>query len=179
MFTQDKYQKALNFAAKAHGEQKTANELPYITHLTSVAMEVMHACEESKLEVKKSDIAISVALLHDTIEDTEITYDDLYTEFSAEIAEGVEALTKDSTLSKKYQMAESINRLLTQPYEIQMVKLADRIVNLQKPPKSWDSLKILNYHKESKFILSCLKNCNLFLSKRLEDKINNYIVYIK
>lgn len=179
MFSQDKYLKALNFAAKAHGEQKTPNDLPYITHLTSVAMEVMHACIESKLELKKTDTAISVALLHDTIEDTNITYDDLYTQFSAEIAEGVEALTKDFTLSKKEQMAESINRLLSQPYEIQMVKLADRITNLQKPPESWDGLKILNYHKESKFILSCLKNCNLYLSKRLEDKINNYIIYIK
>ena len=179
MFSQDKYLKALNFAAKAHGEQKTPNDLPYITHLTSVAMEVMHACIESKLELKKTDIAISVALLHDTIEDTNITYDDLYTQFSPEVAEGVEALTKDFTLSKKEQMAESINRLLSQPYEIQMVKLADRITNLQKPPESWDGLKILNYHKESKFILSCLKNCNLYLSKRLEDKINNYIIYIK
>ncbi|WP_320034451.1 HD domain-containing protein [Halarcobacter sp.] len=179
MFSQDKYLKALNFAAKAHGEQKTPHDLPYLTHLTSVAMEVMHACIESQLEDKKADIAITVALLHDTIEDTDVTYDDLYTEFSPEVAEGVEALTKDFTLSKKEQMAESINRLLTQPYEIQMVKLADRIVNLQKPPESWEGLEIFNYHKESKFILSCLKNCNLYLSKRLEEKINNYIVYIK
>ncbi|QDF29412.1 HD domain-containing protein [Halarcobacter anaerophilus] len=178
MFSQEKYLKALNFAAKAHKEQKTPYGLPYLTHLTSVAMEVIHACEESKLEIEKSDLAISVALLHDTIEDTNITYDDLYNEFDAKIAEGVEALTKDFSLSKKDQMADSINRLMSQPYEVQMVKLADRITNLQKPPESWDNLKILNYHKEAKFILSCLKNCNVYLSKRLEDKINNYIVYI-
>ncbi|WP_044418204.1 HD domain-containing protein [Halarcobacter anaerophilus] len=178
MFSQEKYLKALNFAAKAHKEQKTPYGLPYLTHLTSVAMEVIHACEESKLEIEKSDLAISVALLHDTIEDTDVTYDDLYTEFDAQIAEGVEALTKDFSLSKKDQMADSINRLMSQPYEVQMVKLADRITNLQKPPESWDNLKILNYHKEAKFILSCLKNCNVYLSKRLEDKINNYIVYI-
>ena len=180
MFTQEKYLKALNFAAKVHGEQKTPNGLPYLTHLCSVAMEVIHACEESKLEQNKSDIAISVALLHDTIEDTNVSYDELYNEFGAEVAEGVEALTKDKTLpSKKEQMQDSINRLLTQPYEVQMVKLADRITNLQKPPAHWDSLKILNYHKEAKFIHSCLKNCNLYLSKRLEEKIGNYIVYIK
>jgi (p)ppGpp synthase/HD superfamily hydrolase len=178
MFSQEKYLKALNFAARAHKEQKTPYGLPYLTHLTSVAMEVIHACEESKLEIEKSDLAISVALLHDTIEDTNTTYDDLYTEFDAQIAEGVEALTKDFSLSKKDQMADSINRLMSQPYEVQMVKLADRITNLQKPPESWDNLKILNYHKEAKFILSCLKNCNVYLSKRLEDKINNYIVYI-
>lgn len=179
MFTQDKYLKALNFAAKVHGEQKTPYGVPYIAHLSAVAMEIIHACEESKIETEKADLAISIALLHDTIEDTNITYDDIYNEFGAEIAEGVDALSKNSNLPKKAQMEDSINRLLTQPYEIQMVKLADRITNMQKPPKSWDNLKILNYHREAKFIYSCLKNCNIYLSKRLEEKINNYIVYIK
>ncbi len=180
MFSQEKYLKALHYAAKAHGEQKTPDGEPYITHLVSVAMEVMHACQEGKIEDKKADLAITVALLHDTIEDTDVTYDDLYTTFSAEVAEGVDALTKDKTLpTKKEQMEDSINKLLTQGYEIQMVKLADRITNMQKPPESWDGQKIFNYHKEAKFILSCLKNSNLHLSKRLEEKINNYIVYIK
>ncbi|AXH12649.1 HD domain-containing protein [Halarcobacter bivalviorum] len=179
MFTQEKYLKALNFAAKAHGEQKTPYGVPYLTHLASVAMEIIHACEQSQLKIEKADLAITVALLHDTIEDTDVTYDDLYSEFGAEVAEAVEALTKDKTIeSKKDQMALSINNLLTQPYEVQMVKLADRITNMQKPPESWDSLKVLNYQKEAKFILSCLKNSNLYLSKRLEDKINEYVVYI-
>ena len=180
MFTQEKYLKALHFAAKVHGDQKTPNGLPYLTHLTSVAMEVMHACKEGKIELEKADKAITIALLHDTIEDTDVTYDDLYTEFSAEVAEGVEALSKDKSLpTKKEQMADSINRLLTQPYEVQMVKLADRITNMQKPPEHWDGQKIFNYQKEAKFILSCLKNSNLHLSQRLEKKINDYIVYIR
>eukprot|EP01029_Cantina_marsupialis_P011664 TRINITY_DN259563_c0_g1_i1.p1 TRINITY_DN259563_c0_g1~~TRINITY_DN259563_c0_g1_i1.p1 ORF type:complete len:160 (+),score=42.67 TRINITY_DN259563_c0_g1_i1:353-832(+) len=159
MFSQEKYLKALNYAAKVHADQKTPNGTPYITHLSSVAMEVIHACEQSSLEEKKSNLAITVALLHDTIEDTDVTYDDLYNEFGGDVAEGVEALTKNKELSsKKEQMSDSMNRLLTQGYEVQMVKLADRITNLQKPPAHWDSLKILNYHKEAKFILSCLKN---------------------
>lgn len=180
MFSQEKYLKALNFAAQAHGEQKTPYGLPYLTHITAVAMEVIHACEEGKIELEKADKAITIALLHDTIEDTQITYDDIFNEFGIDIAEGVEALSKDTTLpTKKEQMEDSINRILTQPYEIQMVKLADRITNMQKPPESWDGQKILSYQKEASFILSCLKNSNIYLSKRLEDKINNYIVYIK
>ncbi len=180
MFTQDKYLKALNYAAKVHKDQKTPNGLPYLTHLAAVTMEVIHACEESKLDKNKADLAITAALLHDTIEDTDVTYDDLYTEFSPEVAEAVDALTKDKTLeTKKEQMTDSINKLLTQPYEVQMVKLADRITNMQKPPEHWDSEKIFNYHKEAKFIHSCLKNANVYLAKRLEEKINNYIVYIK
>ncbi len=179
MFSQEKYLKALNFAAKAHGEQKTPYNLPYLVHLSSVVMEVMHACIKSKLDQEKFDKVIAVAFLHDTIEDTDITYDDIYEEFGIDVAEGVEALTKDETLPKKEQMADSINKLLTQGYEIQMIKLADRIANMQKPPEHWDSEKIFNYHKEAKFILSCLKNSNAYLSKRLEEKINNYIIYIK
>lgn len=180
MFNQEKYLKALHFAAKAHAEQKTPYGLPYLTHLTAVTMEVMHALCQSNLEEEKINISLSAALLHDVIEDTALTYDDIYNEFGLEIAEAVEALTKDTSLgSKKEQMSDSINKLLAQPYEIQMIKLADRITNMQKPPEDWENDKIYAYFQEAKFILSCLKNSNIELSKRLEEKINNYRVYIK
>lgn len=180
MFSQEKYLKALNYAAKVHGEQKTPHGLPYLTHLTAVAMEMIHACEKGNVELKDADFAITVALLHDVLEDTNVTISELIEEFGDEVASGVEALSKDPEItSKKQQMADSINRLLTQNYAVQSVKLADRISNLQKPPESWDSEKIYSYFQESKFILSCLKNANPFLSKRLEEKITNYRVYIK
>ena len=131
MFCQENYIKALEYAANAHGEQKTPKGLPYMVHVTSVAMEVINACENSKLEIEKSNLAISCALLHDVIEDTNITYDELYVDFSEAIANGVEALSKDKSLeSKQEQMKRSIEMLLEQPYEVQMVKLADRITNL-------------------------------------------------
>lgn len=180
MFSQENYLKALNFAASYHKEQKTPKGLPYVTHLTSVTMEIIHAIDASKLETTKADLAISVALLHDVLEDTDCTYDRLFSKFGENIANGVDALTKDKTLdSKKLQMQDSIERILTQPYEIQIVKLADRITNLQSPPASWDNEKIVAYQKESKFILSCLRNANIYLSKRLEDKIEEYNQYIK
>ena len=180
MFSQENYIEVLNFAAFAHGEQKTPKGLPYLAHITCVAMEVINACEKSQLEQSKTDLAISCALLHDVIEDANITYDELYTKFGEKIANGVEALTKDKTLaSKQEQMKDSIERLLTQPYEVQMVKLADRITNLGIPPKHWDNDKIKKYQKEAGFILSCLGNSNIYLSKRLEEKIESYNNYIK
>lgn len=179
MFNQDNYVKVLTYAAKAHTDQKTPHGLPYLTHITSVTMEVINACEKSKMDEDKSDLAISCALLHDVIEDTNITYDDLYVDFSETIAEGVEALSKDETLeSKQEQMKKSIEMLLVQPYEVQMVKLADRITNLSTPPKHWDNEKKKNYLKEASFILSCLKNSNIYLSQRLEEKIKEYKNYI-
>lgn len=180
MFSQENYIKALNFAASYHKDQKTPKGLPYISHLSAVAMEVIHAVAASKLEPEKADVAISVALLHDILEDTECTYDRVIMKFGESIMNGVEALTKDETLkTKKEQMQDSIERILQQPYEVQMVKLADRVTNLQSPPATWDNDKIKAYQKESKFILSCLKNSNIYLSKRLEDKIEEYNQYIK
>ena len=180
MFSQENYIEILNFAAIAHGEQKTPKDLPYIAHITCVAMEVINACEKSSLDEEKTNLAISCALLHDVIEDANITYDELYMKFGEKVANGVEALTKDKTIaSKQEQMKDSIERLLTQPYEVQMVKLADRIINLGIPPKHWDNDKIKKYQKEAGLILSCLGNSNIYLSKRLEEKIENYNNYIK
>ena len=179
MFCQENYIKALEYAASAHREQKTPKGLPYIVHVTSVTMEVINACEKSKLDKDKANLAISCALLHDVIEDTVITYDELYVDFSEAVANGVEALTKDKTLkSKQEQMKRSIEMLLEQPYEVQMVKLADRITNLSTPPEHWDNDKRQAYVKEASFILSCLKNSNIYLSARLEEKIEKYKEYI-
>ena len=180
MFSQENYIEVLTFAALAHGEQKTPKGLPYIAHITCVAMEVINACEKSQLEQNKTDLAISCALLHDVIEDTNITYDEIYVKFGDKIANGVEALTKDKTKStKQEQMKDSLERLLAQPYEIQMVKLADRITNLGIPPKHWDNEKMKKYQEEASLILSCLKNSNVYLAKRLEEKIEEYKKYIK
>ena len=76
-------------------------------------------------------------------------------------------------------MKDSIERLLAQPYEVQMVKLADRITNLGIPPKHWDNEKIIKYQKEANLILSCLGNSNIYLAKRLKEKIEDYNNYIK
>ena len=180
MFSQENYIEGLTFAAIAHGEQKTPKGLPYLAHITCVAMELINACEKSNLDEEKSNIAISCALLHDVIEDANITYDELYVKFGETIANGVEALTKDKTKStKQEQMKDSIEKLLTQPYEVQMVKLADRITNLGIPPKHWDNEKIKKYQKEASFILSCLGNSNIYLAKRLKEKIEDYNNYVK
>ena len=61
MFSQENYIEVLTFAAIAHGEQKTPKGLPYLAHITCVAMEVINACEKSNLDEEKSNIAISFA----------------------------------------------------------------------------------------------------------------------
>jgi (p)ppGpp synthase/HD superfamily hydrolase len=173
MWSQDLYLKAINFAANAHKDQKMEGKnYSYIVHFTSVCMEVIACLFNSK--IKNEDIAIQCALLHDTIEDTEITYHDILNNFGAAVADGVQALTKDKKLQKTEQMHDSLERIKKLTDEIGIVKMADRIVNLQEPPPQWPREKIFNYCKEAKLIHQSLKHCNSYLADRLFDKIINY-----
>jgi (p)ppGpp synthase/HD superfamily hydrolase len=55
-----------------------------------------------------------------------------------------------------------------------MVKMADRITNLQPPPKHWDQEKILQYKQEARLIHDYLKDANKYLADRLKQKIGSY-----
>jgi (p)ppGpp synthase/HD superfamily hydrolase len=142
-------------------------------HFTLVAMEIIAALEkESHLD---GDLAIQCALLHDTIEDPGIKYDKLKDEFGIRVANGVKALSKNKDIkSKEEQMTDSLERIKKQPKEVWMVKLADRISNLQPPPLDWDQEKISKYKNEAKLIYDNLKDASKFLADRLKEKIDNY-----
>ncbi|MBD2195218.1 MULTISPECIES: HD domain-containing protein [Calothrix] len=172
-WSQETYIKAYKFAAQAHQGQKIpGSEIPYIMHLSFVSMEVIAALNENK--EYDGNLAIQCAILHDTIEDTNITYEQIKTEFGAAVANGVLALTKDKSLDKHLQMADSLQRIQQQPQEIWMVKLADRISNLQPPPYYWTREKITKYREEAIQIHDALKDASNFLASRLANKIENY-----
>ena len=75
-------------------------------------------------------------------------------------------------------MLDSLNRISKQRKEVWAVKLADRITNLQKPPKSWDNFKRINYREEAIIILDKLKGSNSYLENRLSEKIKEYEAYL-
>ncbi len=125
------------------------------------------------------DLAIECALLHDTIEDTNISYEDIYEQFGKLTAQGVQALTKYKKLDKEVQIQDSLERILNQPVEIQMVKMAARITNLGKPPDFWTKNKIIHYKDESIFLFDKLFNANKNLADRLKLKIDTYRKYIE
>lgn len=175
MWSPDLYLTAWNYAAVMHGEQKVpGTELPYLTHVGAVAMEVMTALAQG-VHVDNPDLAVQCALLHDVIEDTPASYGDVTDRFGVAVAQGVLALTKDTTLpSKAAQMADSLARIRQQPHEVWMVKLADRITNLQPPPAHWDPAKIAAYRVEAGTILDALGSADEWLAARLRGKIAAY-----
>lgn len=175
MWSPERYLAAWNYAAAMHSEQKVpGTQLPYLTHIGSVAMEVMTAIARQS-RVVDADLAVQCALLHDVIEDTPATYADVAERFGAPVADGVLALTKDTALpSKAEQMADSLARIRQQPAEVWMVKLADRITNLQPPPAHWDAAKIAAYRVEAQTILDALGEVDGWLAARLRGKIGEY-----
>jgi (p)ppGpp synthase/HD superfamily hydrolase len=175
---QDKYLEAWNFVSTIHnGQTIPGSDIPYINHLGLVTMEAIAAIAHEN--INQPNLFILCALLHDSIEDTSIEYNDIKSLFGINIANGVLSLTKDKTLpSKNEQMLDSINRIKKQPIEVWMVKLCDRITNLQAPPKNWGKDKIVQYHSEARLILNHLGKASPFLAKRLMTKIKNYDQYL-
>lgn len=171
----DRYLSAWNFAAAAHGDQKVpGSDIPYINHIGSVAMEVMNAVARSDRGVLDPNLAVQCALLHDVIEDSSVGIEEIRDRFGAAVADGVLALTKDLSIPKKDQMRESLERIAQQPYEVWMVKMADRITNLQPPPPHWSMAKTRAYREEARLILERLGHANPTLATRLEEKILHY-----
>ncbi len=152
--------------------------MPYLAHVCNVAMEVMTAIASADDGVARPDLAIQCALLHDVIEDTGVSYENVDALFGAAVADGVAALSKEEGLgTKSERMADSLRRIKAQPREIWMVKLADRITNLQPPPHYWKEKKIREYHAEALVIHEALGAAHEPLSNRLSAKIEEYRRY--
>ena len=177
MKTQTLYQEAIKFAAEKHlGLKVPGTDLPYVVHLSNVAMEIMIASFNT--DNFNLGLAVQAALLHDTIEDTSTDFAELESKFGIEVATAVSALTKNNGPTKEQSMVDSLARIKKMPFEIWAVKLADRITNLQPPPKHWDNERKIDYREEAKLILNELKEGNEFLARRLESKIDEYQIYI-
>src|ERR1019366_7794812 len=130
MEVQKLYQEAIKFATAKHleKEQKVpGTDLPYVVHLSNVAMEIIIAAFNS--DKFNLGFAVQVALLHDTIEDTSTDFEELENKFGVDIANAVLSLTKNSELPKEEQMQDCLTRIKKLQTEVWAIKLADRITN--------------------------------------------------
>ena len=126
---EDLLNRAYVFAMKAHGKQKRASGDPFFSHPLEVAAILT--------DLKLDDATIVAAMLHDTIEDTAVTREEIDKLFGPEIGGLVDGLTKLNKLdfaSKHAQQAENFRKLLlaiADDARVLLIKLADRLHNMR------------------------------------------------
>lgn len=169
------FYKAFQFANEKHKNQKiTGSDFPYISHISQVCFEIFQIPHLTEYD---NDFLFTVACLHDTLEDTDTTEDEIYFEFGEQVLFGVKALSKNYDLPKQIQLEDSLNRILIQPIEVQVIKLADRLTNLNPPPKNWSLEKITAYYDSSIMLYEKLKYSDQYLVSKLKNKLNEYRNY--
>ena len=146
----DKIRAAYEFAAAAHQGQLRKDGSPFVTHPLAVAQIV---AEELHLDSE----SIEAALLHDTIEDTAATHEDIAKQFSptvADLVEGVSKLTRVHYTSKAEEQMENLRKMLlamSKDIRVILIKIADRLHNMRtmeyqtpekQKQKSFETLEI-------------------------------------
>ena len=122
-------QRAYNYAVEKHGDQKRKSGEPYIIHPTNVAYTIA--------ELGLDEKTICAALLHDVVEDTDATYEDIEKEFGTEIAEMVDGVTKLKLIqhaSIEENQVENYRKMflaMGKDIRVIIIKLADRLHNMR------------------------------------------------
>ena len=146
----EKITQAYKVAEKAHEGQLRTSGDPYITHPLAVAAILLDYCMDTD--------TICAALLHDTVEDTDVTLDELRKKFGEDVALMVDGVTKIGLVplvSKEEQQAENIRKILmalSKDIRVIIIKLADRLHNMRtlaaRPPEKQrkTSLETMNFY---------------------------------
>lgn len=156
---------ALEFASRKHRDQrrKDANSSPYINHPITLANIL---CNEANITDPQ---VICAALLHDTIEDTETTEQELKDIFGTAIAGIVVEVTDDKALPKAERKNAQIEHAKHSSNRAKLVKFADKISNLRDilstPPADWSIERQREYFEWSKAVIDQMRGTH----KKLEQ----------
>jgi guanosine-3',5'-bis(diphosphate) 3'-pyrophosphohydrolase len=163
--------KALSFSAEKHTKQrrKDIDKTPYINHPISLAniLAQRWVIDENVL---------CAAILHDTIEDTQTTADELQEHFGEKIASIVLEVTDDKSLEKSVRKQMQVEHAASISHEAKLVKLADKIANItdiiNTPPADWSTDRKKEYFEWAKAVVDNLRGAHQGLEKDFDDLIN-------
>ncbi len=160
---------ALSFAAQKHRDQrrKDVNTSPYINHPIALASVLVN---EAGIE----DVAVVCgALLHDTVEDTETTPEELEQVFGPQIRAIVMDVTDDKTLEKHIRKQRQIEHAAHACREAKLVKLADKICNLRDiascPPADWSLERKQQYFDWAKAVVDRVRGAHPGLERLFDE----------
>lgn len=161
--------RALAFAAWKHRDQrrKDSNASPYINHPIALATVL-------RIEGNVRDATvIAAALLHDTIEDTETTWQELRGAFGEDIAEIVLEVTDTKWLDSATRKRLQVQKALASSKRAKLVKLADKICNLRDllaaPPAKWSLERRQKYFDWAKEVVDRIRGVHPDLERRFDD----------
>lgn len=133
MPTSDHVYQALLLAVERHaGQFRAGSKSPYVVHPIRVARLAAATARAQGLSDHEVDRIELAAFLHDTLEDTTTTYEELALAFSAQVADIVLELTQDMTLEKPERRRRMLAKAGAMSFEARMVKLADRLDNVRE-----------------------------------------------
>lgn len=157
---------AARFASEKHAGQrrKGAAQEPYINHLIEVAELVVQGNDHLDANL------VMAALLHDSIEDTDVSREDLVARFGEDVASLVAEVTDDKSLPKEVRKALQVDHAPKLSERAQTLKLADKISNLRSimvsPPRDWGFERKREYFDWGKRVVDGLRSPN----PRLKDE---------
>jgi guanosine-3',5'-bis(diphosphate) 3'-pyrophosphohydrolase len=159
--------RAAAFAAEKHRKQrrKDVEASPYINHPIQLAYILVQADIEDP-------IVLAAALLHDTVEDTQTTLDELEIVFGYEIARIVAECTDDKQLDKLERKQAQVDHAATLSPRAKLVKLADKIANVSDidgaPPAGWSVERKREYFDWAKRVVDRMRGANAALEARFD-----------
>lgn len=159
---------ATAFAADKHRMQrrKDVDASPYINHPIALAhvLSVEAGIEDENV--------LCAALLHDTIEDTDTSHDELEAQFGAKVAAIVAEVTDDKSLKKEERKRLQIEHAANLSSEAKLVKLADKICNLRdvavSPPADWPLSRRQEYFDWAKSVIDGLRGAHADLEAKFD-----------
>ncbi|XP_076544757.1 metazoan SpoT homolog-1 isoform X1 [Osmia lignaria lignaria] len=160
----------VNFAAIKHKDQrrKDSEGTPYVNHVIGVANILI---QEGNVH---DPVVILSALLHDTVEDTNTTFEEIEAQFGTEVCNVVKEVTDDKSLPKQERKRLQIENAPKNSHKAKLVKLADKLYNLRdlekNPPVGWSPERIKEYFKWAKAVIDGCRKTNSNLETEL-DKI--------
>ncbi|XP_013406805.1 guanosine-3',5'-bis(diphosphate) 3'-pyrophosphohydrolase MESH1 isoform X2 [Lingula anatina] len=160
--------KCTNFAALKHSKQrrKDREQTPYINHPIGVAYILTEEADITDLDV------IQAALLHDTVEDTNTTFEELEETFGSAVTNIVREVTDDKSLPKAERKLQQIEHAPHSSPKAKLVKLADKLYNLRDlnrcTPNGWTENRVQEYFQWSANVIKGLRGTN----KKLECELD-------
>ncbi len=158
--------KALSFAAYAHRAQtRKGSGEPYVNHLIEVARLLAELGDVDDVDVLRA------AVLHDVVEDTEVTADDVERTFGARVRVLVDAVTDDNRLPKAERKRLQIEHMRDAPDDVRLIKLADHCSNVATLPESWPTARQTEYLDWSERVVAACAGANAELEREHAERL--------